>query len=250
MCTVSFIARKKGYALAMNRDEQLSRVTGLPPTEKVVGGRAVLAPSEPGGGTWIALNDAGVSFALINWYSLPARVPGQNISRGQVVNMTSAATIPGQAAVALTELPLRQINPFRLIGIFPARNKIIEWRWDLKKLTPINHSWKSQQWISSGLDEPTAQSIRSQTFRQAWQQASAGSLPWLRRLQRSHVPERGPFSVCMHRADAATVSCTLISVQPGMSVMRHAIGAPCQCPAESIHSIPRADSNKSVTRER
>ena len=59
MCTVTFIARKHGYALGMNRDEQLSRVPGLPPSEKTINGCRVLAPSEPGGGTWIALNERG-----------------------------------------------------------------------------------------------------------------------------------------------------------------------------------------------
>ena len=77
MCTVSFIARQQGYALAMNRDEKLARVAGLPPKKSIVSGRAVLAPSEPGGGTWIALNDCGATLALINWYSITARVKGE-----------------------------------------------------------------------------------------------------------------------------------------------------------------------------
>jgi hypothetical protein len=31
---------------------------------------------------------------------------------------------------------------------------------------------------------------------------------WLRSAHRSHVPAPGPFSVCVHRPDTATVSCT------------------------------------------
>ncbi len=69
MCTVSFIARKNGYALAMNRDERLTRVVGLPPPKKAINGLTIILPSEPGGGTWIAVNKSGVTFALINWYS-------------------------------------------------------------------------------------------------------------------------------------------------------------------------------------
>ena len=42
MCTVTFIARKSGYALAMNRDEKLTRVPGLPPSKKTINGRTVL----------------------------------------------------------------------------------------------------------------------------------------------------------------------------------------------------------------
>ena len=239
MCTVSFIARKNGYALAMNRDEKLARVEGLPPSKTIVGGRTVVAPSEPGGGTWIALNNGGATLALINWYSITARVEGKTVSRGQVVNLTSAVTSPNEAEVALAELPLKRINPFRLIGIFPATNEIVEWRWDLKKLAKRICPWKAQQWISSGFDEPGAQRVRSQTFRRALQQKSAGRLSWLRQLHRSHAPKCGPFSTCMHRADAATVSCTVVMVHPSMALMSYHSGVPCQGRDVSIHKLSR-----------
>src|SRR5271165_5307113 len=91
MCTVTFAPRPDGYALAMNRDEQLSRLTALPPTERTVGNRLVLGPSEPGGGAWILLNSAGVTFALINWYSVAARVTGTTVSRGEVTRAVGAS---------------------------------------------------------------------------------------------------------------------------------------------------------------
>src|SRR5437773_1891444 len=100
MCTVTFIARQKGYCLGMNRDEKLTRPTGLPPNKRNVNGRAVLCPSEPGGGTWIALDDGGTTFALINWYSITARVLGKAVSRGEVVNSVSTASTPHFADAA------------------------------------------------------------------------------------------------------------------------------------------------------
>ena len=228
MCTVTFIARRSGYCLGMNRDEKLTRPAGLPPKKKKVNGHAVISPSEPGGGTWIALNDQGATFALINWYSIKARFDGSALSRGEVVNSASAAISSDSADAALHALPLNRINPFRLIGVFPASDEIVEWRWNLKRLVRKNHRWKTQQWISSGFDEPAAQRIRGKTFRQAQKQYSAGSLDWLRRLHRSHAPKTGPFSTCMHRADAATVSYTEISVSPRKAVMRYHAGAPCE----------------------
>src|SRR5512140_1000833 len=54
MCTVTFIPRDVGYYLAMNRDEKLSRIAGLPPKRQFIDGCTVLFPSEPGGGTWIS----------------------------------------------------------------------------------------------------------------------------------------------------------------------------------------------------
>jgi len=223
----------------MNRDERLARPAGLPPKEKMVNGHVALCPSEPGDGTWIAVNDQGVTLALINWYSIAASVGDKVISRGKVVNSVSAVVWPDFADAALAKLPLNQINPFRLIGIFPTTGEIAEWRWDLEHLVRQNHRWKSQQWISSGFDEPTAQHARSGTFQQAQRQRSAGTLDWLRRLHRSHSPQTGPFSTCMHRADAATVSYTEIIVSQREALMRYHAGAPCQDSACPVFRLRR-----------
>jgi hypothetical protein len=237
MCTVTFSPRKQGFALGMNRDEKLTRASGLPPSKKLINGRAVLSPSEPGGGTWITLNDSGVTFALINWYSITARATADSISRGEVVRAVSGLDSFDSASMILEKLPLKKINPFRLIGIHPATNQIVEWRWDLKKLVRKKCSWKMQQWISSGFDEPTAQHMRSKTFQQARRQRSAGSLNWLRRLHRSHSPESGPFSTCMHRDDATTVSYTEITVSPGRAKMFYQAAAPCRKSAPFLHHM-------------
>ena len=239
MCTVTFLPRQRGYALAMNRDEQRARMAGLPPSKKIIGGRAVLAPSEPGGGTWIAVNESGATLALINWYSVANRVSGETISRGQVVQRAAAASAPERVASALAQLSLERMNPFRLIGIFSDTREIAEWRWDLKKLVRRRHRWQAQQWISSGFNESAAQRVRHQTFRRALEQTSAGSLDWLRRLHRSHSPQMGPFSTCMHRADAATVSYTEVTVSPKQNTMRHRAVSPCQCVDNSVDFLRR-----------
>lgn len=227
MCTVTFIARKRGYVLGMNRDEKLTRPGGRPPKQTMRNGHAVIAPSETGGGTWIAVNDHGATLALINWYAIKPRAVGGAISRGVVVNAVSAAISPHDVDAALRKLPLPRINPFRLVGFFPTGKKVVEWRWNLKQLVRKNHRWTTQQWISSGYDEPAAQRVRGRTFRRMLQQQSAGRVDWLRRLHRSHVPQAGPFSTCMHRADAATVSYTEIAVSPEHARMHYHAGAPC-----------------------
>src|SRR5213595_3424829 len=109
MCTVTFILRRRGYCLGMNRDEKLTRPTGLPPKRQMMNGHAVISPSEPGGGTWIAVNDHGATLALINWYSITARVGGKAVGRGEVVNSVSAAISPDFADSALSGLPLKRI---------------------------------------------------------------------------------------------------------------------------------------------
>jgi hypothetical protein len=227
MCTVIFVPRRGGYALGMNRDEQLTRVEALPPKTGRSGGRTVVCPSEPGGGTWIGLNDAGACVALINWYSAPLRVDGDPVSRGRVVPLALAADEPEAVGEALGQLPLGRVNPFRLIGIFPAARRVMEWRWDLKRLARRRHAWETGIWISSGFDERSAQRTRGKTMAAALKRRDAGTLAWLRALHRSHAPERGPYSICMHREDAKTVSYAEVVVSRNAGTMSYRAGPPC-----------------------
>ena len=237
MCTVTFIPRHKGYCLGMNRDEKRTRAEGLPPEVRNSQGRCAVYPSEPAGGTWISLNDRGISFALINWYSVTAHAGGGVISRGVIIPSLSAADSSALVNIGLAALPLGQINPFRLIAIFPTTAEIIEWQWDTIRLTRKRHRWRSQQWISSGFDEPRAHKVRSETFARAADQKSAETIGWLRRLHRSHYPQSGPFSTCMHRTDASTVSYTEICVSRAQGLVNHICGPPCQASKSSVRHI-------------
>jgi hypothetical protein len=215
----------------MNRDEKLTRAIGTPPRKRRMNGRAVLCPAEPGGGTWIALNDSGASLALINWYSVTKRVERSPVSRGEVVKAVGAADSAEAASAGLNELPLKRINPFRLIGIFPASGEIVEWRWNLKRLVRKKAPWRTQQWISSGFDEPVAQRVRGGIFRDALLQKPARLLSWLRRL---------------HRSDAATVSYTEITVSSRTATMRYHAGTPCRSSAPPHERRLRSDVGRAV----
>jgi hypothetical protein len=239
MCTVTFIARKHGYALGMNRDEKLSRVTANLPSMHILGGRRALFPSEPGAGTWVGVNQAGIACALINWYAITRRISHAPLSRGKVVTNVLAAENFPEMETSLAKLPLDRVNPFRLIAIFPASLQVIEWRWNLEQLAAIRHPWETANWISSGYDEAGAQVTRRKVFAGARRQTSFGTLAWLRRLHRSHRPARGPYSTCMHRDDAATVSYTEIIVSPAGAVMRYRAGAPCGLAKFSTHQLDR-----------
>jgi hypothetical protein len=243
MCTVTFIARRSGYCLGMNRDETLTRAPGLPPTKKRLNGHVVLCPSERGGGTWIASNDSGACLALINWYSVTSRLEDHPISRGEVVKIVCPADSPEVANAGVQTLPLERMSPFRLIGIFPATKEICEWRWDLKGLVRLKRPWKTQQWISSGFDEPTAQRVRGNIFRRALRQPSAGRIDWLFRLHCSHLPRSGPFSTCMHRENAATVSYTEVAVTSREVAMNYRAGPPC-CPMNQAKRLYLSRSKK------
>jgi hypothetical protein len=136
----------------------------------------------------------------------------------------------GSVDSALAEMPLDRVNPFRLIGIFPASQTVVEWRWNLWRVERVAHRWRTNTWISSGFDEPGAQQTRGKTFGEALGQSTVDGSNWLGHLHRSHAPEPGPYSICMHRADAATVSHTEVTVWRKAAIMRYVPGAPCCTP--------------------
>jgi len=159
------------------------------------------------------------------------------MSRGQVVRKLAGKSSTSQVAVALNELPLNRLRPFRLIAIIPSEKTVIEWRWNLEQLSTRKHAWKSRHWFSSGFDDPRAVRERDRVCKAARNQKFAGRLDWLRRLHRSHLPERGPFSICMHRSDAATVSYTEVAVSDRHATMRYKAGPSCSSAAMAVKTM-------------
>lgn len=227
MCTMTFWPQPDGYRIGMNRDEQRSRILAAPPSRHPNPTGWHLHPAEPAGGTWISVNDFGVSFGLINWYSLPHSSTGPRQSRGRIVASLAASRIPEDVEAFVRPDALFSTPPFRLVGWFPNSRRILEWRWNGGAIESVNHDWKPGQWISSGRDEPGAQRIRSSVFQAHQNLVNAGSASWMRRLHASHEPEEGAHSICMHRTDAVTVSYTEIVVTSSRCHMRYHPGSPC-----------------------
>lgn len=239
MCTISFVPNPRGFHLAMNRDENQARPRALPPVIINLAGCRAILPREPSGGTWIAANDRGVCVALINWHRIKLEPPSSVISRGEVVRAMAGHLSVGDIAAGLASLTLRRLRPFRLIAIVPLENKLTEWRWDLKRLSALEHPWKKQHWFSSGFGEERAELERRQVCDSAQDGQSAGTLVWLRRLHRSHLPTRGPFSICMHRKEAATVSYTEVAVSNRRVLLRYKPGPACSANSKITKALPR-----------
>jgi transport and Golgi organization protein 2 len=211
----------------MNRDEKRDRLSALPPEIVEFENHRVLFPREPTGGTWISVNDAGVCLALINWHRVN-REPNNGIrTRGEVIRKLLGISTSDEISAAVKKLPLRKLRPFRLIAIVSAENRVIEWRWNLNRLSEHKHSWESRHWFSSGFDEATAEAERTRVCAAQPDESARQDVKWLRRLHRSHEPEPGPFSICMHRQTAATVSYTEVAVSSQSVVMRYKDGPPC-----------------------
>jgi Transport and Golgi organisation 2 len=239
MCTLSFVPTDHGYYAAMNRDERLTREVALPPALFRMGETCAAYPNERDGGTWFAVNEHGVTLALLNANhdGLPAE---KQRSRGSLIPQVVRFADPADVAAKLDSLSYEGLQPFRLVGIFPSQHEINECRWDGVSLRRTSYTWQPRHWFSSGLSDELAERERGEACRMAWHDPGAGSLPWLRALHRSHSSLPGPFSICVHRQDAGTVSYSEVSLTPAGLTFTYIDGKPCRSGPALTLDVPLA----------
>lgn len=229
MCTLSWAPLPGGYALAMNRDERRTRARGLAPDKTLVQHVPVLMPTDPdGGGTWVSVNQRGMSMALLNRYEeSPRDPPGTFTSRGLLIREMAWVASPEVIRELLESRTLTRYRPFTLVGL--ANGGVPQlFEWDGRRLTCAAVTAPGLVRASSGSHQVEAARVRGELFRAA--AAAAGGLTdaELERLHRSHLPGKGPTSVCMHRDEAVTVSLSLITVNEKQISIFYVDGAPCE----------------------
>ncbi len=131
MCTASWTSRKQSYRLYFNRDEQRSRPRAAPPRKRIIDGVQVVAPTDSlAGGSWIAVNDHGVSAFLLNNYAFCATSPQDKRfrSRGEIPLLAVAQRSFDKSLEAVRTLTYTDYRPF-LIGLMGPENdcRICEW---------------------------------------------------------------------------------------------------------------------------
>ncbi len=229
MCTLTFASMEDGYLVGMNRDELFTRPVALPPKVSERSGIEMVYPREPSGGTWIACNGNGNLLALLNWNGGESSYSGEKRkSRGLVIPELIGLTDLSAADSHFHQMNLDGLFPFRLVGVFRSEMVIKEWRWDGTAKQFLRLSWARKHWFSSSLSDSLAEKERGRAFEAvAAGEPAAGNNGWVRRLHRSHVPGPGPFSVCVHRQDAATVSYTEVQCSRTQISMDYLDGNPC-----------------------
>lgn len=142
MCTVSWFLAKDGYQVFFNRDEQKGRALAHKPRYFNDLGVKYLMPVDPvGGGSWIAMNQAGLSVCLLNYYQ--QKDPGSDlISRGLLVKSLVSYTSITQIRAVLSEMSLKRYAAFTLM-VFPANlslqgGAVSAFRWDGNRLCEID----------------------------------------------------------------------------------------------------------------
>lgn len=249
MCTTTFWPGTCGYRLGMNRDERRTRVRALPPVLESFADVSVSGPSEPGGGRWISLNSAGVTYFLVNWYSVPQAPMASAMSRGAIVSGLRQMCDLSAAKRCIESFSLDRFLPFRAGAVFPAERVAAEWAWNSKTLQFRELPWAPAAWISSGADEARAQQIRQASI-ERYAGRRAGDEPgFVRDLHSSHDPAAGADSICMHREDAVTVSFTEIDWKHGVGgTLSYWDGPPCLRNAlepDVVHTVVAVEKSAS-----
>jgi len=228
MCTLTFVPTVEGYLTGMNRDELLTRPAALPPEIHEREGMKLVYPREPSGGTWIAANTRGNLLALLNWNEIDmAGLREKRRTRGLVIPEAILGKDVSSTTAHLDRLSLDGVSPFRLIGAFRNERQLIEWRWDGTGIQQLGWAWARKHWFSSSLSDARATAERGQVCDAAVIDPAVGSPHWLRQVHRSHEPKPGPYSICVHRQDASTVSYTEVECDRSSISMKYLYGSPC-----------------------
>jgi hypothetical protein len=204
-----------------NRDERRARGVALPPALRRVGERVAAFPLDPvGGGTWVGVNDAGLTIALLN------RTTGRSAtrhrqSRGAIVRALLAQPSLPAARDAALRLDTATFDPFALVLIQDAHYcAVIEDGQTLRSCClPLT---SPVLFTSSSLGDDVVDRPRRQLFERLVLGATDVPLHGQARFHRHHWPSRPEISVRMTRREAATVSRTVVDVtRHGYSLLYH-----------------------------
>lgn len=243
MCTVSWLVAPDRYEVFANRDEKRTRGAALPPEVREGRGVRFLAPRDADfGGSWIATNEFGVTVTLLNRAAAPARPPIR--SRGILVTVLAACRGVEEVSASLAAEAAGDFAAFTLAVFEPGRSPaVFEWTGS----GAISRISRADSFLtSSSFDPAGVAEARSSVFRAAWRGGAAPGREDLLSLHRSHRPEPGPYSVCMHRDDAETVSFTHVSVGPGAVSQLYVSGAPCRSGPGTLTRLPVRASGEAL----
>lgn len=217
MCTVTVVTpsdRPLRWRMACNRDELRTRAAAQPPVTKAWGNLRAIMPIDPtSGGTWAAVNDAGVAVTLLNVNrpDIQANSGGQVKSRGLIVPAIVQSRSTREAANLAGAIDPAGYPPFRLVIVDDC---------DVVSLYSDGRTMRDE-WLptaaapflftSSGLGDHLVEPPRRELFAEFFYTRSVDDYCARQdEYHRHRWPDRPHLSVRMERQDARTVSFTTI----------------------------------------
>jgi hypothetical protein len=236
VCTLTIVPLPdRSVRLAFNRDERPTRPAGRPPEKRQFGTRAALMPTDPAsGGTWLAVNDAGLALAVLNvtseerWRGDPLR------SRGEIIPALLAADSPSAAlAAAGRDLDYRAFAPFRLVLV--GHGVVADVRWDGREPMVLSRlvGGTPVLFTSSGLGDHLVEGVRRELFDDVFAGPADGWAAAQDAFHRHRWPGREHLSVNMTRDTARTVSFAAIELDPEFATLTYH-PAPPDRPADRV----------------
>jgi len=214
MCTLTWISDPRGTRIYFNRDEKRTRLPATPPALLIRNGIHILAPLDGNaGGTWLTVNEKGMTIAILNFYEADAttsRNADHHRSRGQLVLDLADVDTPDAMRNRLELLSMADYRPFIVVGMDAAGHGL-EVRWNghttaLRDLASI-----SLPITTSSFRTAEVLAARRHHF-ESLMDAGPVTDAKLKAFHKSRDPLGGPFSVTMTRPDAMTVSFCAVEV--------------------------------------
>jgi len=225
MCTLTVVSLPGALVrLAFNRDEQRIRPSGVPPARRRFGAREAVLPTDPvSGGTWLAVNDAGLALALLN--ANPSDT-GQGLaphrSRGAIIPALLVCATPA-AALGELERAVRypDFAPFRLVLV--GDGLVADVQWDGRQPMVMNRLLGGTPLLftSSGLGDDLVEGVRRELFDVLFGGPADGWEAAQDAFHRHRWPDRPHLSVNMERADARTVSHAVVELGPAAAAFAY-----------------------------
>ena len=216
MCTVSWIHSRQGYQLLCNRDEKRTRAQAVGPRVRERGGVRYIAPADGDfGGSWIAVNEFGLSLCLLNG---PAREIRATRSRGLLLRELIWSPDAAESLLGLRQLDLTLYAPFTLLALEPAGARLAQW--DGAMLTVMPSAAEHMPLTSSSVDPEGVRRARLNDL--------AGRVSAAGRLDSAVLHDfHSAHGACMHRGDAETVSFSQVTVSAAEVRFFYSPAAPC-----------------------
>jgi len=253
MCTASWwFAHDGSYELFFNRDEQKSRLEAESPRVFDQGAVRYIAPIDAHrGGSWIAVNEFGLSVCLVNHYP-----PGgievtptmqRPTSRGQLILDCATETTLGDVLQRIRKMDLASFQPFHLLGL-ALGGEVMRLTWDGRALQTMTEGIDAPL-TSSSFDTEAVTTGRARYYATLVASVPPGNRPPLEMFHDLHNPSLGAYSVLMNRPDACTVSQTRVRVSRAIVELDYrpidwvrgwrALGTKRQLPfCETVHLLP------------
>jgi len=233
-----------GYEVFFNRDERRDRKPALPPAVRRKGTVRFVAPLDGDfGGSWIAVNEHGLSCCLLNGFPpTGTAVPERQdyISRGMVPLALAGCVTTAAAERAIRELALDRYRPFVVVVLAPGRHGLTA-HWSGLSLEIRMEPPVDQPLVSSSFYTSEVRRNRTAVFEQLMRKPGGDRSDSYLEYHRQHEPRPGPHSPCMHRPDAETVSFSHIQVGATEIRFHYVPDSPCRGKPLAPTTMARAE---------